>query len=236
MDPLQCAADTAGALDSGIAGFLLPELPYALDALAPVIIAETMALHHGKHHSGYVKNLNAALEGQGYTNGDLVNVLKQVKEDVAVRNNGGGHYNHAMFWVTMTPPSKDGAERVVPEPLGDAIRKSFEGGLEQMKSEFGAAAKKRFGSGWAWLGVDPKSKGLKVTSTPNQDNPLMTNIIPQHEQMIPILGLDVWEHAYYLQYKNDRASYIENWWGVVNWDKVNKIYQDAIEDKPYVLN
>ncbi len=193
--------------------FELPALPYPYDALEPYIDARTMEIHHTKHHGGYVKKLNAALEKYSYLQDvpleTLLRNLASVPEDIrtAVRNNGGGHANHSLFWTVMSP--NGGGE---PEgELARAIAETF-GGFAQFKDLFSTTAATRFGSGWAWLVVDAFGH-LKVYSTPNQDNPLM-------EGFTPILGLDVWEHAYYLKYQNRRAEYIANWWNVVNWEEV----------------
>jgi superoxide dismutase, Fe-Mn family len=200
--------------------FTLPSLPYALDALAPHIDAQTMEIHHGKHHNAYVTNLNAALEGhadlQAKSIEDLVSDLDSVPEAArtAVRNNGGGHANHSLFWTVMGPGGGG-------EPGGDvgpAIDKAF-GNFGTFKEKFSAAGATRFGSGWAWLVV--KGGGLDVLSTPNQDSPLMTG------DGTPILGLDVWEHAYYLNYQNRRPDYIAAWWNLVNWDEVARRYNAA---------
>jgi len=194
--------------------FTLPNLPYAFDALEPHIDAQTMQIHHGKHHQAYVNNLNAAIEKApelaDKSLDDLMRGINSVPESVrtAVRNNGGGHWNHSMFWQIMGP-GKGG------EPTGklaDAIKSAF-GDFAKFKEQFAAAAAGRFGSGWAWL-VNDGSK-LSITSTPNQDNPLM-------EGNNAILGLDVWEHAYYLKYQNKRPDYVTAWWNVVNWDEVAK--------------
>jgi len=192
----------------------LPKLSYAFDALEPHIDARTMEIHHDKHHQAYVNNVNAALEGhadlQGKSAEELCRGIGSVPEAIrtAVRNNGGGHYNHTMFWKWMAP-NAGGAPTGA---IADAINGSF-GSFDTFKEQFGKAAATRFGSGWAWL-VKEGSK-LVVTSTPNQDNPLM-------EGKTPILGLDVWEHAYYLKYQNRRPDYIGAWWNVVNWAEVNK--------------
>jgi len=192
--------------------FTLPALPYANDALEPSIDARTMEIHHTKHHQAYVNNLNAAIEKapelQGKSLDDLMRGINTVPESVraAVRNNGGGHWNHSMFWELMGP-NKGG------EPTGglaDAIKQSF-GDFSKFKEQFAAAATTRFGSGWAWLVTDGGK--LSITSTPNQDNPLM-------DGKRAILGLDVWEHAYYLKYQNRRPEYITAWWNVVSWDAV----------------
>ena len=191
----------------------LPALPYAHDALEPHIDARTMEIHHGKHHQAYVNNLNKALEGhadlQGKSIEDLLKNLNAIPESIrtAVRNNGGGHANHSLFWPCMSP---NGGGEPSGE-LGEAINAAF-GSLASFKEQFGKAAATRFGSGWAWLCAD-SSGGLVVTSTPNQDNPLS-------EGLTPILGLDVWEHAYYLNYQNRRPDYVAAWWNVVNWEQV----------------
>jgi len=195
--------------------FTLPALPYAYDALEPHIDARTMEIHHSKHHQAYVNNLNAALEKapqlEGKSLDDLMRGINSVPETVrtAVRNNGGGHWNHSLFWQLMGP-GKGG------EPTGklaDAIKSSF-GDFAKLKEQFTAAATGRFGSGWAWL-IDEGNGKLSITSTPNQDNPLM-------DGKKAILGLDVWEHAYYLKYQNKRPDYVAAWWNVVNWDAVGK--------------
>jgi Fe-Mn family superoxide dismutase len=194
--------------------FTLPPLPYANDALEPHIDARTMEIHHTKHHQAYVNNLNAAIEKapelQGKSLDDLMRGINSVPESVrtAVRNNGGGHWNHSMFWELMGP-GKGG------EPSGklaDAIKSAF-GDFAKFKEQFAAAATGRFGSGWAWL-LNDRGK-LSITSTPNQDNPLM-------DGKTAVLGLDVWEHAYYLKYQNRRPDYITAWWNTVNWDAVAK--------------
>lgn len=198
-----------------MASFELPKLPYEYDALEPYIDKQTMEIHHTKHHQAYVTNLNKALETAGDTGKSLEDILKNIsKYPVAVRNNGGGHYNHSLFWTLM---KKDGGGM----PKGDvekAITSSF-GSFEQFKKQFSEAAMGRFGSGWAWL-ISSNGK-LEISSTPNQDNPLMD---VAEKKGNPILGIDVWEHAYYLKYQNKRADYIENWWNVVNWDEVTKLY------------
>ncbi|MFZ6032737.1 MULTISPECIES: superoxide dismutase [Melioribacter] len=198
--------------------FELPALPYAFDALEPYIDARTMEIHHDKHHAGYVNNLNKAVEGTEYEGKSLEELFKTVsKLPVAIRNNGGGHYNHSMFWQIMGP-NKGG------EPTGalaDAINGTFDS-FEKFKETFNNAAATRFGSGWAWLVL---SNGkLVVTSTPNQDNPLMD---VAEVQGFPVMGLDVWEHAYYLKYQNRRPEYITNWWNVVNWDEVAKRFDSV---------
>lgn len=201
--------------------FELPQLEYAYDALEPAIDARTMELHHGKHHGGYVTKLNAALEGHHELSdksiGELLISFDTLPDEVksAVRNNGGGHYNHSLFWKIMGPNA--GGEPS--GPLKDGLIKTFTS-FALFKEQISNAALNRFGSGWAWLVVDEKRK-LKVTSTPNQDCPLMLG-------ETPILGLDVWEHAYYLKYQNRRNEYIENWWGIVNWKQVEENYKKAM--------
>ena len=196
--------------------FELPQLPYAYDALEPHIDKETMNIHHTKHHNAYVTNLNNALQGQdallSKSVEEVISNLDAVPEAArtAVRNNGGGHANHTLFWQILSPNGGG-------EPTGElasAINEKF-GSFESFKEEFGKAAATRFGSGWAWLAVN--NGALEVTSTPNQDSPLM-------EGKTPILGLDVWEHAYYLKYQNRRPDYISSFWNVVNWDEVSKRY------------
>jgi superoxide dismutase, Fe-Mn family len=193
----------------------LPALPYSNNALEPHIDAQTMQIHHGKHHQTYVTNLNAALDKHPELHkkslDDLLRGLSSVPEDIrtAVRNNGGGHWNHSMFWKLMGP-NAGGAPS---GPVADAINSSF-GSFDKFKEQLQAAGLARFGSGWAWL-IDNGGK-LEITSTPNQDNPLM-------EGKKAVLGIDVWEHAYYLKYQNRRADYLTAWWNVVNWGEVNKL-------------
>lgn len=192
--------------------FTLPELPYATTALEPHVDARTMEIHHGKHHAAYVNNLNAAIEGTdlaGKSLEELVAVAGTLSP--AIRNNGGGHWNHSMFWQVMSP-NGGGAPS---GELGDAINAAF-GSFDEFKKQFGQAAATRFGSGWAWLCTDADGK-LFITSTPNQDNPLMD---VADKKGTPILGLDVWEHAYYLNYQNRRPDYVAAWWNVVNWEEV----------------
>ena len=192
--------------------FKLPDLPYAHDHLEPVIDKETMELHHGKHHNGYVTNLNKAVEGTEWADKSIEEVvanLNDVPEDIrtAVRNNGGGHLNHTLFWEEMQAPSDNNE---VPAELAAKIEKDF-GSVEDFKAKFEAAATGQFGSGWAWL-VDNNGT-LEVVGTPNQDNPIT-------DGKKPLLGIDVWEHAYYLNYRNVRAYYVKSFWKVVNWDVV----------------
>jgi Fe-Mn family superoxide dismutase len=204
--------------------FSLPALPYPPNALEPVIDTKTMEIHHGKHHNAYVTNLNAALEGTGLENKsieDLIGALAQVPEAkrAAVRNNGGGHWNHTFFWSLMAAPGKGGGGHPQGE-LATAISGAF-GTFDDFKAKFADAGVKRFGSGWAWLIVDAGGK-LAIVSTANQDNPLMKGTIDTIGK--PLLGLDVWEHAYYLNYQNRRPDYIKAWWDVVNWAKVAELY------------
>jgi Fe-Mn family superoxide dismutase len=196
--------------------FTLPQLPYAFDALEPHIDTTTMQIHHGKHHQTYVNNLNAAIEkSPGLADKSIDELMRDIADvpeavRTAVRNNGGGHWNHSMFWEIMSP--NGGAPT---GGLADAIQDSF-GGLDKFKEQWAAAGAGRFGSGWVWLLNDGGK--LSITSTPNQDNPLM-------EGKVPILVLDVWEHAYYLRYQNRRPDYISAWWNVVNWEEVGKRFE-----------
>ena len=205
--------------------FELPALPYGYDALEPYIDTCTMLIHHTKHHAGYVNKLNAALakhpEWEGRSLEELLGNLDALPEDIrtAVRNNGGGHFNHSLFWTVMSP--QGGGE---PEgELRQAIDAAF-GSFAAFREAFTKAALGRFGSGWAWL-VVLDDGSLAVTSTPNQDNPLMRGYVDVTGT--PILGLDVWEHAYYLRYQNRRAAYVEAWWNVVNWAEVARRFQEA---------
>lgn len=199
--------------------FQLPSLPYPSDALEPHIDKATMELHHGKHHNAYVTKLNEAILGTELENKSIEDIMKNVsKASPVVRNNGGGHFNHSLFWTIMSP--KGGGA-----PSGElaaAIDKEF-GSLEKFKEKFGAAGAGQFGSGWAWLIVDAAGN-LKVTSTANQDNPLMDVV---EAKGTPILGLDVWEHAYYLKYQNKRPDYIAAFWNLVDWNAVSKRFADA---------
>jgi superoxide dismutase, Fe-Mn family len=199
--------------------FTLPDLPYDYDALEVSIDARTMEIHHTKHHNTYITNLNNAIAGTEYEDKSLEELCANAGSiSPAVRNNGGGHWNHAFFWNIMTGDSM-GAPKGA---LADDINASF-GGLDAMKEKFNTAGATRFGSGWAWLTVSADGK-LEISSTPNQDNPLMD---VAEVKGTPILGLDVWEHAYYLRYQNLRPAYMQAWWDVVNWDKVSELYAAA---------
>jgi Fe-Mn family superoxide dismutase len=198
--------------------FELPKLPYDFNALEPHIDARTMEIHHGKHHNAYVTNLNNAIAGTDLESKSLEDLMKVAGSNTAVRNNGGGHYNHTLFWNIMSPNGGG-------KPSGDLaadIDAKF-GSFDAFKDQFAKAAATRFGSGWAWLVVDA-NKQLVVSSTPNQDNPLMD---VAEVKGTPILGVDVWEHAYYLHYQNRRPDYVAAFWNVINWDEVGKRYAAA---------
>jgi superoxide dismutase, Fe-Mn family len=208
---------------SGEVRHVLPPLPYDFAALEPHIDSQTMQIHHGKHHQAYITNLNNALnkhpELAGNSVEELLRGINTIPEDIrtTVRNNGGGHHNHSMFWTIMAPAGKGGGG----EPSGklaDAIRRTF-GDFAKFKEQLGTAATSQFGSGWAWLTL-VKGK-LEISGRPNQDSPLM-------DGKIPVLGLDVWEHAYYLKYQNRRADYVTAWWNVVNWAEVGRRYEAAL--------
>lgn len=199
--------------------FELPALPYDFNALQPHIDAKTMEIHHGKHHNGYVTNLNNAVNGTDLEGKSIEELMTSISSAPgAVRNNGGGHYNHSLFWTVLSP-NGGGAPS---GELASAITDKF-GSFDALKEEFNKAAATRFGSGWAWLSVD-SSGALQVSSTPNQDNPLMDIA---DVKGTPILGLDVWEHAYYLNYQNRRPDYISAFWSVVNWEEVSKRFAAA---------
>lgn len=194
--------------------FQLPELGFEYDALEPNIDAKTMEIHYTKHHQAYVDNLNKAIEGTPLEGKTIEEICKEGTDNKAVRNNGGGHFNHSLFWKVITPGGSK-------EPVGN-VKAQIEkmGGMEKFKTDFAEAAKTRFGSGWAWLAKN-EDGSLAICSTPNQDNPLM----PVAEcHATPILGLDVWEHAYYLHYQNRRPDYVTNFFNVINWDKVEELY------------
>ncbi|MBL3656590.1 superoxide dismutase [Fulvivirga sediminis] len=197
--------------------FELPDLPYAHDALEPHIDARTMEIHHGKHHSGYTTKLNDAIDGTAMASKSIESLLAEDTDNKAIRNNGGGFYNHSLFWKVMSP--NGGGEPT--GALAEAINAAY-GSFEKFKEEFSNAAATQFGSGWAWLCVHKGGK-VEVCSTANQDNPLMPGIGCGGT---PILGLDVWEHAYYLNYQNKRPDYISAFWNVVNWDQVAKNYEE----------
>ncbi len=195
--------------------FELPKLSYSYDALEPYIDAKTMEIHHTKHHAAYTDNLNKALEGVDINNASIEEILVEIDmSNMPLRNNAGGYYNHKLFWELLSKESRD-----MSQPLKDSIVTSF-GSLESFKESFAKAALSRFGSGWAWL-CKKEDGSLEIVTTSNQDNPLMPGI----EGGVPVLALDVWEHAYYLKYQNKRAEYIENFWNIVNWEKVSELYE-----------
>ncbi len=203
--------------------FQLPDLPYAFDALEPHIDARTMEIHHDKHHAGYTKNLNAAIAGTALEGKKIEDILANVTQHgVGVRNNGGGYYNHSLYWEIMSP--NGGGEPSERMNIHKAIQSDF-GSFENFKAAFSKAAATRFGSGWAWLCVDNNDK-LSICSTPNQDNPLMD---VNDLSGTPILGIDVWEHAYYLNYQNRRPDYIAAFFNVINWQEVTKRFNEANE-------
>ncbi len=198
--------------------FKLPDLPYAFDALEPHVDARTMEIHHDKHHAGYTNNLNAAIEGTEMEGKSIEELLANHTDNAAVRNNGGGYYNHDLFWKVMSP---NGGGKPSGE-LASAIDSAF-GSFDGFKDAFSKAAATRFGSGWAWLCVHSGGK-VEVCSSPNQDNPMMPNVGCGGK---PILGLDVWEHAYYLNYQNRRPDYINAFFNVINWDEVTRRYNEG---------
>lgn len=205
-------------LNTIVMAFTLPQLPYAHEALEPHIDTQTMQIHHGKHHQAYVDNLNKAIAGTEHENKSLEELVKSAGSiSPAVRNNGGGHWNHTFFWQILAPNA--GGQPT--GALAEAINSTF-GSFDAFKEKFNAAGATRFGSGWAWLIV--KDGKLEVTSTPNQDNPLMD---VAEVKGTPILGVDVWEHAYYLKYQNRRPEYLGAFWNVVNWNKVSELYEKA---------
>ncbi|WP_016778618.1 superoxide dismutase [Anaerophaga thermohalophila] len=208
------AAVAAGSIEK----HKFPELGYAYNALEPYIDAQTMELHYDKHHRGYYSKFMAAIEGTDMETTPMHHIFANIsRHSESVRNNGGGYYNHRLFWDNMSPDGGDPSARLL-----NALVKSF-GSFDEFKKEFGNAAKSHFGSGWAWLYMDT-DKNLKITSTPNQDNPLMD---VSDERGIPLLALDVWEHAYYLKYQNKRGDYVDNFWNVVNWKTVSKRWEMA---------
>ena len=203
--------------------FELPELSYAHDALEPHIDTKTMQIHHGKHHAGYTTKLNAAVAGTNLEGKSIVEILRDLDmNNGALRNNGGGYFNHNLFWEVMSPNGGGSPEGELAAAINDAF-----GSFDAFKDAFSAAAATQFGSGWAWLCVNKGDK-LEVCSTPNQDNPLMPGV---NCEGTPILGLDVWEHAYYLNYQNRRPDYIEAFFNVINWEKVASLYWSAAVDK-----
>jgi Fe-Mn family superoxide dismutase len=200
--------------------FTLPELNYAYDALETVIDARTMEIHHSKHHNAYVTNLNAALAGTDAENHSIEDICKNIsKYPMPVRNNGGGHFNHSLFWTVLKPNNGNGPTGKLAEAINSDL-----GGMDTFKEEFSKAAATRFGSGWAWLSV--ANGKLFISSTPNQDNPLMD--LDGVQNGTPILGLDVWEHAYYLHYQNRRPDYISSFFSIINWDEVSRRYEAAL--------
>lgn len=223
-NPARAAAATTPAAGP----YVLPALPYAFDALEPHIDKLTMEIHHDKHHAAYIANLNAALatapDLAKQSLDKLVAGLPAVSDEalrMTLRNNGGGHWNHDFFWKTLAPAKSSGKPSAA---LATALETAF-GSMEAFKKAFGEAATKRFGSGWAWL-IAQDGK-LKITSTPNQDNPLMQGVVPAADLGTPLLGLDVWEHAYYLHYQNRRPEYIAAWWNIVNWPAVSERFAAA---------
>lgn len=211
------ALDNLAALSNENGKFIVPSLPYKYNALEPFIDAHTMEIHHAKHHQAYVDKLNKALES--YTDDSSFTALfsKISKLETTIRNNAGGHYNHSLFWQLMQPNPE--SKKLIPEgKIAEAIISNFKS-FEDFQKEFTEKATKIFGSGWCWM-IEQNGK-LKIITTPNQDNPLMDIAT---EKGKPLLALDVWEHAYYLKYQNKRADYINNWWNIVNWNKVNELY------------
>ncbi len=202
--------------------FTLPSLPYAYNALEPHVDAQTMEIHHSRHHRAYVDNLNKALADTEVSGLSLEDIIKNIsKYSTAVRNNGGGHWNHSFFWEILSPAKTAPSGKLLKKINGDF------GGVDKMKEEFNKAAASRFGSGWAWL-ILQKDGALKVVSTPNQDNPYMD---VAEVNGCPIIGIDVWEHAYYLKYQNKRADYVTAFWNLVNWDQAEKNYNAALKKK-----
>ncbi len=202
--------------------FELPQLPYAYDALEPAIDAQTMEIHHSKHHNAYTTNLNNLLEENEVADMSIEELLSDISSYPAgIRNNAGGFYNHNMFWQCMTPGGS-----AMSDELESMLAEQFTG-LETFLSQFENAAATRFGSGWAWLGINSDGD-MKVFSTANQDNPLMDTVIATEGRYTPVLCLDVWEHAYYLNYQNKRPDYVSAWWSVVNWEEVEKRIKSVI--------
>lgn len=221
------AATAAVVAAPGAAGaYSVPDLNYPFEALEPYIDAPTMKIHHDKHHATYVANINKATEGKDEV--PILDLMENALDAGPVRNSGGGHYNHAFFWDEMAPPDK-AAKTKPSSQLDSLINKSF-GSMDEMKAKFEAQAAPGavFGSGWVWVCVNKTGDELKIVGTPNQDNPLMKGVTD--EVMFPILGLDVWEHAYYLKYQNRRPEYVSNWWNVVDWDKVSENCKYVVEN------
>jgi len=208
----------ASLIPSGPDGFLQKDLPYGFSALEPYIDAQTMELHYGKHHAGYTRKFNAALADEGISTTNIKAIFSNVSSyGSGIRNNGGGYYNHSLFWNFMSPKGGGKPGGALLSAINDAF-----GSFEKFKEKFSSAAATQFGSGWAWLVLTESGK-LKVSSTPNQDNPLMD---VAEVKGTPLLNIDVWEHAYYLNYQNRRTEYISNFWNIVNWDTVEQIYKD----------
>ncbi len=221
-NPLSIIANTPNTqpIQQNTFPFKLPELPYSYDALEPFIDKQTMEIHHTKHHQAYVNNLNKAIENYATAKSvTLEEILKNISQyDVAVKNNAGGHYNHTLFWKMMAP-NKDNTANMPSEKILKEINKTF-GSFENFTKQFSEAALKLFGSGWCWL-IKAESGKLHIITSANQENPIMGTF---EKKGIPILALDVWEHAYYLKYQNKRTEYIQNWWKVVNWNFVEQLY------------
>ncbi len=219
--PLVIFSACESVAQDATAPFEQQKLPYAYDALEPHIDSETMDIHYSKHHAGYVSKLNAALKESGKEDQSLKEILGNVSQMTdAVRNNAGGHYNHDLFWSVLSPEGGEASDE-----LKKAINDSF-GSMDKMKSQMNDAASSRFGSGWAWLYVTPAGQ-LAITSTPNQDNPMMDVV---QERGTPVFGIDVWEHAYYLKYQNKRGDYLSAIWEVANWEEISRRYDAAVQE------
>jgi len=221
------AIATAIAAPAAANAYAVPDLNYPFEALEPYIDAPSMKIHHDKHHATYVANINKATEGKDEV--PILDLMENALDATPVRNSGGGHYNHAFFWTEMAPP--DEAKKTKPsEQLQKLIDSSF-GSIDEMKAEFEAKAAPGavFGSGWVWVVVNQAGDKLSIVGTPNQDNPLMKGVLADGIAF-PILGIDVWEHAYYLKYQNRRPEYVSNWWNVVNWDKVSENCAYVVEN------
>jgi len=219
------AIATALAVPAAANAYAVPDLQYPYEALEPYVDAPTMKIHHDKHHGTYVANLNKATEGKPEV--PILDLMENALDATPIRNSGGGHYNHAFFWDEMAPP--DVAKKTKISPQLDGLIKSSFGSVDEMKAKFEAAGAPGavFGSGWVWVCVNQAGDKLQIVGTPNQDNPLMKGVTS--EVMFPILGIDVWEHAYYLKYQNRRPEYLSNWWNVVNWDKVSSNCAHVVE-------